>query len=303
MTDAPALDDQPVVVFVGGMSRSGTTLLEEHLARRIDGAVVVGELRNIWRRGYLANDRCSCGREFSTCEFWSSVRSRALFDALDPEQAEQSRQLVDRFRVAVRPGAGRSSYHGRGVARLLAGIAKEVPGAVIIDSSKSPGHFRILRDLHLEGRISLYALGVTRDPRGVAYSMANPKQRPESQQASQMTTSGPIGSSVGWLLAEIGTSLVGRRLRGRFRRTKYESWVCNADELDRHVKRWGLVRAHELSRPHRHSVSGNPNRFSEDALDDVRLDTQWKAHLSVTDRAIVDLLCGLMLVRRGYRIP
>ncbi|MHB8505026.1 MAG: hypothetical protein ACYDEN_04805, partial [Acidimicrobiales bacterium] len=37
------------------------------------GVVAVGELINIWSRGFLQNQLCGCGTAFLECTFWNDV--------------------------------------------------------------------------------------------------------------------------------------------------------------------------------------------------------------------------------------
>ncbi|GGP92663.1 sulfotransferase [Streptosporangium pseudovulgare] len=65
------------VVFLGGLGRSGTTLLERLLGE-VPGVVPLGEVVHLWARGVLANESCGCRRPFSACPFWREVGERAF---------------------------------------------------------------------------------------------------------------------------------------------------------------------------------------------------------------------------------
>src|SRR3954470_20467180 len=60
------------VVYVGGVIRSGSTLLDRMLGE-LPGHVAVGELCYIWEPSLLLNHDCGCGRPFADCPFWSAV--------------------------------------------------------------------------------------------------------------------------------------------------------------------------------------------------------------------------------------
>jgi len=62
----------PDIIYIMGTGRSGTTILEVLLTNnaRIVGA---GELKHIFRDGFLANRQCSCGHATLDCAMWSAV--------------------------------------------------------------------------------------------------------------------------------------------------------------------------------------------------------------------------------------
>ena len=51
------------ILFIVGSSRSGSTLLER-LLNELPGVLSVGELKRMWRRGFVENRLCSCGQPF-----------------------------------------------------------------------------------------------------------------------------------------------------------------------------------------------------------------------------------------------
>src|SRR5262252_9835277 len=67
----------PIVLYIAGSGRSGSTLLERALGE-IPGFVNVGELIDLYRRVAEHGERCGCGQEFARCPFWSRVGERAV---------------------------------------------------------------------------------------------------------------------------------------------------------------------------------------------------------------------------------
>src|SRR5690348_5241537 len=63
---------EPLVIFLAGSTRSGSTVLESELSAAV-GGVAVGEVRYAWQRGIAENNLCSCGALFSECVFWNHV--------------------------------------------------------------------------------------------------------------------------------------------------------------------------------------------------------------------------------------
>ncbi|MBT8240919.1 MAG: sulfotransferase, partial [Acidimicrobiia bacterium] len=59
---------QPVL-FIGGLGRSGSTLIERLLNEYPD-VFAIGESVHIWERGLRDNELCGCGVPFDRCVFW-----------------------------------------------------------------------------------------------------------------------------------------------------------------------------------------------------------------------------------------
>ena len=67
----------PRVLFLSGLGRSGTTILERVLGE-LPGVCSAGELVHLWQRGVLDDELCGCGEPFSRCGFWTEVGRRAF---------------------------------------------------------------------------------------------------------------------------------------------------------------------------------------------------------------------------------
>ena len=201
----PELGRDPVqVLYLGGLGRSGTTLLERLLGE-LPGAVSLGEVVHLWERGIVDGERCGCGEPFHDCPFWNEVGKAAFggWDQVDIERLRALRATVDRTRyipvLAGRrlPTATRArldayvSYY----LRLYRAVA-EVSGArLLIDSSKQSSLAFCLRwaaatsasPIGEAGPIDLRVLHVVRDSRGVAYSWTKKVRRPEATAAREET--------------------------------------------------------------------------------------------------------------------
>ena len=65
------------MLFIGGLGRSGTTLLERLLGQ-LPGTLPLGEVAHLWERDIRDDERCACGARFSMCEFWQRVGESAF---------------------------------------------------------------------------------------------------------------------------------------------------------------------------------------------------------------------------------
>src|SRR5713101_2080953 len=51
---------RPRILYLGGLGRSGSTLIERLLGE-LPGVCAVGEVVHMWRRGVVEGERCGCG--------------------------------------------------------------------------------------------------------------------------------------------------------------------------------------------------------------------------------------------------
>src|ERR1700721_2843331 len=72
----------PIVVYIAGSGRSGSTLLERAL----------GELIDLSRQVAAQGERCGGGEPFAQCPFWSRVGDRA-FDGWQEQKLSATSQL------------------------------------------------------------------------------------------------------------------------------------------------------------------------------------------------------------------
>src|SRR5690606_22212736 len=78
IADTAEQSDSPVkVVCIGGLGRSGTTLLERLLGQ-LPGVMPLGEITHLWERDIIAYEMCACGATFSYCEFWQRIGEAAF---------------------------------------------------------------------------------------------------------------------------------------------------------------------------------------------------------------------------------
>lgn len=312
---APAADVRPRVLFLGGLGRSGTTVLERALGE-LPGICAVGELVHLWERGVLEDETCGCGEPFSRCGFWTEVGSRA-FGGWTPELAGRMAYLrarVDRTRFVPQLAFPRSLGRRRAeldeyvtaFLRLYTAIVQASGDAVVIDSSK---HASLAFCLRTAPGIDLRVLHVVRDSRGVAYSWTKDVRRPESATGeSRMTRYSPTRSAVLWAGHNLCLAALGRLGTAR-RRLRYEDFVAEPRaSLSRLADFTGLVLQDGdlafvsdggVRLGSSHTVSGNPVRFSTGPLQ-LRRDDAWRERLPRRRRLLVSLLTLPLLARYGY---
>lgn len=306
--------DRPLVIYIAGSGRSGSTLLERALGA-IPGFVNVGELIDVLRRTQASDERCGCGEAFSACAFWTGVGKRG-FGGWDMPTARELGSLQAEFarqrRIpAMMLRSGRGGF-GRRLERyqeLYAGwyraILDEAGGRVVVDASKWPAQALALAS----ERIDLRVVHLVRDPRGVAYSMSKQGvQRPQAADGQAMVSSGSATATVRWTATQTEVDLL-RRRGARVTRVRYEDLVQQPretiegllSELGVDIEAGSLdhVEDGRIVLPSSHGVSGNPSRFVEGPVD-LRLDEEWKQQLSPARRSVLTALALPQLLASGY---
>lgn len=297
-------DAQPVI-FVGGLGRSGSTLLERLLGE-VPGVAPLGEVVHLWDRGVRADEPCGCGERFSQCPFWTKVGARA-FGQWRQSQAgwlPGLRARVDRTRRLPILALGLASREAelaeyvRSYSRIYAAAAEVADARVVVDSSKHASLAYCLAAI-----MELRVVQVVRDPRAVAASWRRRVRRPED--GRPMTRWTPVRTAVHWLAQNIAFELL--RYKGvKVVRVRHEDLVRDPHAtLERLAARLGLPTGGLTFLDGRkallgvaHTVSGNPMRFSVGA---VEIGDR-PAPLPRSQRWLVTAITLPLLLFYGYRL-
>ncbi|MGW4465166.1 sulfotransferase domain-containing protein [Micromonospora sp. NPDC004704] len=310
------------VIYISGMGRSGSTLLDRMLGA-LPGVCTLGEVTDLWRLVEPGN-LCACGAPYSGCAFWTAVGERAFggWDRADLDRFVFLRRVVPRIRHVS--WLAREQLTGERLALVneyvdyfarVYSAALEVTGArIIIDSSKFPTIGLCLR---FARSVDLRVVHLVRDPRGVAYSwtkqVANPgtgagvlPRFPPTTSALQWnlqnSIAGLLGSARGWGEGETAH-------RVPVRRVYYEKLLDSPRDGIRDLAKFaGIDLTDEdlsflsdgyadLAVPH--NLGGNPMRFSAGRLP-LRQDDTWRVALPPRQRRLVSAICAPLLISYGY---
>jgi UDP-N-acetylglucosamine transferase subunit ALG13 len=311
-----ARDDRPVVLYLGGFGRSGSTLLDRMLGE-VPGVCSVGEIVHLWERGVVRNERCGCGAAFHDCPFWQDVGRRAFgnWSALDVDEVLRLKQAVDRNRFipsmvlnSMLPRYRRRLWAYTALVGRLYEAIGEVSGAtVIVDSSKHASFGYLLR---AASAIDVRLLHVVRDPRAVAFSWGRQRQRLEVRdEVMYMPVYPPGRSAVLWSVHNIMVGVLTRLVPSAL--VRYEDVVAHPQrELSRmlalaDMPTWngaldhvgdGVVNIHAS-----HTVSGNPMRFRTGSLS-IRQDDEWRRSMPTRSQSLVYAMTWPLSARYGYHV-
>lgn len=292
---------EPRVIFLGGLGRSGTTLLERLLGE-LPGVVPLGEVVHLWERGVLADEACGCGRAFSVCPFWVRVGDRAFngWTAMLAERVVALRHRVDRTRRVARIAHADLAEYVRAYRRVYRAAAEAAGARVVIDSSK---HASLAYCL-VEAGVDAQVVQVVREPRAVAHSWSRSVARPEDGQP--MTRWTPLRTAVHWSAQNFALEVLARR-GAPVTRIRYEDLLAAPEATLTGLA--GVLGLTEFRLPFldgttaylttSHTSSGNPMRFKVGRVELAR-DDAWRQGLPRHHRGLVAALTWPLRARYGY---
>ena len=306
------------VAYIGGLGRSGSTLLER-IAGRFDGVCVLGEVVHLWERGIRRDELCSCGEAFSRCPFWRAVGDTAFggWHNVDVDRLEELAGLVDRTRyvpasltgVESRRRQAHRAEYGAHFRAVYAAAAELTSARIVVDSSKHPSAAFVLRRV---AGIELRVVHIVRDSRGVAYSWTKLIQRPEAGAGNAqpvMHQYPPWRAALLWDTHNLAFAALGRSGVPVWR-LHYERLLADPPGSARLLADFLGVPGQSIddfvSRDHvsigpAHQIAGNHMRFQTGTVP-LRADDQWRESLPDGSRRVVTALTAPLMVGYGYRI-
>lgn len=303
-----------VVLFIGGLGRSGSTVFELSLGTD-ERVAALGEVLHLWKRSLLEGELCGCERPFGDCEYWREVGEKAFggWGDVDPQRIAELKSKIDRTirtpQLAARLGSRTWKAEVREYAAYYSSVyraAAEVSGSsIVVDSSKQPSLPYVLQ--YAED-LDVRVLHCIRDSRAVAHSWAKRVARPESGDRghAHMKQYSPAVAALKWM--QHNSVIEGLRLRGvPILRICYEDWaeapvatVESALEFAG-LDVWPNPRLDNkwVDLPVTHTCSGNPMRLKSGRVE-IRRDEAWRAALSPETRRLVTTLTAPGLAMYGY---
>ena len=302
------------ILYIGGLGRSGSTLIER-LLNELPDTLAVGETIHLWERGIRDRERCGCGQAFDLCPQWSAVGETAFggWDQVDLQRmiglrwsVDRSRRLPQLFRAhRGRPLTIDEREYLAHLRRVLLAAAVVAGGErVLLESSK---HLSTAALLSTDPALDVRVLHLVRDPRGVAYSWTKEIERPEAT-GELMPTYRPSRTAARWVTDNLGFRALGR-LGVPTVTMRYEDFLSDPEASLRRILDLLDVAQPEtftflhgdrasLATP-MHSIAGNPLRFGGDELV-LRVDDAWRTKLDARSRQVVTTICRPVLRHFGY---
>lgn len=229
----PAVDAVlPDILYIMGTGRSGTTILEILLASN-RGFTGVGEVKHIFRDGYLMDMPCACGSSARQCELWSAVLRSTGWKH---EELGKLRETVERIESHARfpftfsklIARENTALYGRAAEALFTSVAAARGSSVVVDSSKYAGRALMLSRLFPN---SVKVLCITRSAEGIldAFQKKNDaEQRPK----------GPLAVAAYYMYVLLCMKLVRRQLKDRCFSIRFEDLNRNPEAVLGAIETW-----------------------------------------------------------------
>jgi hypothetical protein len=301
------------VAIITGWDRSGSTILANILGST-PGVVTLGEINNIWERGFRDDLLCACEQRFSRCELWHPIAERA-FGADLPRVAARAKKAMDplgnawllerHLPLALRRDRSRSAPYARLLGSLYGSAHAHTAAQLLVDSSKIPWHAAVAYEL--EG-CEVYILHLVRDPRGVAYSHGKSiRYDVDAERPRYMARHGLTESSAAWVYRNRLTEATWKGERN-YMVMRYEDFVASPSQELRRFFAWvGLEGASPTFHDDRtvevglvHNISGNPVRFRHGPVE-IKADDTWREGLAIEKQRWVRAVTWPHMAHYGYR--
>ncbi|MCD4692061.1 MAG: sulfotransferase [Calditrichales bacterium] len=292
------------LLYIGGFSRSGSTILSKILGE-IDGFFNVGELLYIWN----SMGMCGCGAQISKCKTWNMILDEAFGvpRQVDFEEMVQLRNSEwHSMKIPFwmwRPDArsrlvSNLSIYIKNLEKLYSAIKSVTSARVIVDSSKNPAYAYMLSMIPA---VDLHIVHLIRDPRATVCSWL--KKKEGLWQTSSWRT------AFSWNVRNVMTELLGRKLGRRYLKLYYEEFVAHPRRAVKAIldlaegnskEELAFMKADGVELGLNHSVFGNPNRFQSGVVK-LRYDDAWKG-MRRQDRIIATILAYPLMCKYGYSV-
>jgi hypothetical protein len=305
------------VLFVGGMPRSGSTLLDL-LIGQLPGHCDVGELFYMWQGGVQRDQLCSCGVSFSSCPFWTAVGERAFggWDNLDIDDVLALQRQVDTTgRLMLRPArrllpgdqAEQEARYLELTRQVYRAVAEVSGSPIVVDSTKRPSTAYLLAD---DPAIDLRIVHMVRDPRGVLNSWSREVPLPEGAGPRDHLKRRPMRQILRrWMTVNLMIGRLGRR-GVPLLRLRYEDMVTDPKTAMEAVLRLSgrepgshdldFIGPEGVNRAVSHAPTGGRVRFRTGPMP-LTLDEKWRRELPSSKQRLALLVCGPLMRRYGYR--
>ncbi|HTN42191.1 MAG TPA: sulfotransferase [Nitrospiria bacterium] len=306
-------EDRIKVLYIGGSSRTGSTLFDRLLGQ-IDGFFSVGEIRHIWSKGLGQNQLCGCGTPLKECDFWRSVVHEAFggLEHVDVNEILGVQRSLDRWWHIPRLLFGRKTSrfierlegYKKILSRLYRAVQKVSGCRVIVDSSKYPSHGIILNSMP---EIDFYPVHLVRDSRAVAFSWQKKWLKPEvTWKQEPMPNYNPFVCASEYLVMNVSLQIF-RKINDRYFFLYYEDLASHPQKMVAQTLTHlrlpypgpKFINDHTIELRPNHTVAGNPMRFKQGVIE-IRPDIDWAGKMKGRHRSLVTALTFPLLYRYGY---
>jgi hypothetical protein len=221
----------PVVVYIAGYGRSGSTLLDVLLGAHSDLAGL-GEAGLLGTQFADETAECGGGESLRRCPQWGPVLENLIAD-FDLEVVERESRRHERWLYGgPRATAVGQDDYGRAMARFFELHARQKGARMVVDSSKTSYRFfwRPLALQRLAG-LDVRVLHLVRDPQAVLASCLKGQNSRLAVGDSRVRPFATPIAIVGWIVANLGARLNAQRLGpGKYLLVEYEHLAAHPQD-------------------------------------------------------------------------
>ncbi|MCK6438805.1 MAG: sulfotransferase [Planctomycetes bacterium] len=316
MTASATAGTPPLLVYIGGSGRSGSTLLDLLLGNhsRIQS---LGEFDFFDRYAHgIAQHFCTCGVPVPQCPFWLNVQdtmretgqsdaptlatSHATFAPLSyrsPRKFVEAFALISGSRTLYSLASAFVRDHllaARESMRWYDAVRHATGKPIIVDSSKGAARFKTL---YLLDPLNTRMIFLLRDGRAVANSLmklSHTKGKPLTIEQAARTWKRHVSNAL-WVRLSVPTRSM--------LTVRYEELCTSAEPVLRAICDFigvGFEPAMlELNKNVAHIVGGNPMRMRRDESA-IALDERWRQELTTENLNVFDRIAGKLNRKLGY---
>jgi hypothetical protein len=289
---------KPLIVYIIGDTRSGSTLLDYLLSFHSD-ATTLGEMHHIHdyyilKKGLsseLLNWKCNCGEQVHNCLFWRDVLKESSFTENFITKLNYKESVWDFLKLFI--SKNKINYHlknksvlkkGKIVAencwKIYEAVINHTGKPIIIDSSKNANQAYFLFKHKQENICSIL---LERDIRAVAYSKLNWAKKYEARFGKAKSIYYYILTS--WLILFRNRKLCKKIQSGYgnpiVKKIDYLNLATNPQQTINEICSFLSINTFVTptmandKKTLDHFLQGSPNRFEKKA---IQLDTKWKEY-------------------------
>ncbi len=272
--------EAPTIVYIAGYGRSGSTVLDLLLGSHLN-FTSCGELTYLFEEWMNQSRVCSCGNQYSNCEFWGGLEEELPFSILTCSRiiraVESRKSILDVLRSSPRD-LNHSDFEKDAYTKIidsLYGFVAAKGTGFVVDSSKSAkdSFWRAFSLKEFSGK-KIKMIHLKRS----LYQTLRSIKKTSNWQAEGVNVDRSfklLRGVVGWSLANLNASRSKKNLgRDNYLKINYEDFIANPlwyiavieDFLEEDLDSLSRRVSEEVAFFSGHNVGGNRVRFSKSII-------------------------------------
>jgi hypothetical protein len=305
------MNKEPKVIFITCIGRSGSTIIANILGQ-YEHSIHIGELNEIWERGYKNNFLCGCHQPFQECLFWTDIINNEIKDSEELEKLIsvgkylRSTQILFFLKAIIFRRNRSLKIYANHIKNIYLNILTNTNKTIIIDSTKYTSYGYMLKFIK---NIDFHIIHLIRDPRAVAYSWSKIKVRENRiNEKEYMPRKSILRTTITYLMSYVFAKIYFKNKKYKYTILRYEDFIKDPEYfIEKIMNRYktntpdslfpckNSVNLNTIS----HTITGNPIRFNLGTTQ-LKLDDKWKMKLNPKDEKLIKFLSWPLMFKHGY---